>query len=514
MTWSSLSILPPVKPAVRLAFAALLAVWVLAAHAQLSRLYLPWMDSWCYFAPGALAERPLSLHMPFMGSFDGADQTWGIHWPGAPLFFSLLGTWTGLQPQDHSWVLIGLWLLTAWLGGLTARQLSIHPWAPVLVMAALLVDLGILNIATCRRPEIVAMVILPVWLLLGKRVVSLKGKGWLSALFAMVTALTVISHPVATVAMAGAAALSLLLALLGRLPWRVALAQSLGALIGAAWFGGWLTQPHAWEQFRAHAQAASPSGLTLGPERGAWHLYAPAPGMLIAFGLCGLGLLAAVKALFTRREVPLVHGLSLVILILALGACHLFSNYHYLVVACAILWPVALASGEHLIACWGKASHASQRGAWVVLVLALFGGNAGLFAKRSVALLRTPETNIAVELRDWYDNLVPAGPRILFPDVLWEAASQDPRHQVQLLTPAYVVTDATRRRYETELYATLRSGDVVIEDLEPQYDQSLTRPWIGEHWPLIAQRDFILPKALHLPNGRFSSYQLRVYQKP
>ncbi len=102
-----------------------IAGWSLAAWFSLHDFTVAGLDDWAYFAPAVATGHPFALTAPLNGNFLGADHTWGLHWPGAPLIYSILFSlfaWVPL-PIFRVALFIVIWLA---LAGLTFRLVKVY----------------------------------------------------------------------------------------------------------------------------------------------------------------------------------------------------------------------------------------------------------------------------------------------------------------------------------------------------------------------------------------------------
>ncbi len=492
----------------------LLLLWLVLAYVLAGCLAMPWMDSWCYFAPGILSRQAFSLTMPLLDGYRGADTTWAIHWPGAPLLYSCVGPVLRHWPLTYPGVIIGLWLGLAWAARALMCRFTREPAALWGVMAAVLLDRALLTIAGDRRPEIVAALAVMCWLVIvGRcREPALRpgaGSLFLLAFFAFAAAL---SHPVTMACMAGFAALGLAGLLLGRLSAPLVLAHFGGLASGLGVFAGRLhLLPHAKEQFMDHAATAQSAGLHFSPWLAAVGLYYPSPSGVIIVGLAvvyGAALLLRGRSGQVTARDGFMPRLTAVTFFGLLAACHLFPNPLYV----AILIPVA--SVLAVTACMDLARWLAGRchipPAWAVamaLVL-LIGGDAAYWVQRVVLFARLGCPNLSSDLARWYGSLPAGAHHVLIPDHLWEAGAMDGGHEVAFVTPPYTVSPGVRLAYERQVLSKLTTGDLVIVDLAAKDSPAQLQPWLAGSWPLIMKNE------RSLPSSSFWGYRFEVYRKP
>ena len=118
---------PSVAPRRRTAdvlLAGIALCWVGLVWIHLDRFSFASMDSWCYAAPALTAEVPLHLTMPFLGTFEGADRAWGLHWPGGPLLTSLYAPFLPHQTGVYVSIYIFYWLLLGLATAALVRRMT------------------------------------------------------------------------------------------------------------------------------------------------------------------------------------------------------------------------------------------------------------------------------------------------------------------------------------------------------------------------------------------------------
>lgn len=477
--------------------AASLLLWVVLAYVLVGCLAMPWMDSWCYFAPGILAHRPFSLTMPLLDGYRGADTTWAIHWPGAPLLYSCVGPLLRNWPLAYPCIFIALWLGLARATRAVMSRFTSQPVALWSVTAAILLDRGLLATAADRRPELLAALCVMGWLIMAARCEAKPRPTTANlGLLAFSSLAAALSHPVTMACMLGLLGLGGIGLLMRRLPVALVLAHGAGVLTGLAIFGGRLyLLPHAMEQFMDHATMNHSSGLHISPWLAVVRLYYPSPSGVITLGLA----VVYAVVLLSRRGSFLPNVASITFFGL-LGACHLFPNPYYLVT----LMP--LAGVFAVLACFDLAARCKVP--VFIALLILVGGNAGYWAHRTLLFARLGCPNLSVDIARWYHSLPAGAHHILISDHLWEVGAMDANHDVAFVTPPYTVSPGVRLAYEKQVLAKLTAGDLVIVDLSAKDTPPQLQPWLAEKWPLVTKNE------RRLPSSSFWGYQFEVYRKP
>jgi len=487
----------------KLAFAGFCLVWVIVAFLHLRFWSMPWMDTYCYASPAAAASHPFVLHLPFLGSFMGADHAWGLHWPGGPLFLSLL------LPQAFSaaWLIavyVFLWLLCGLACALLAFQLSRSYWVAFISLAVILLDRSALGIAGGGRHEFLTAIftILPLICVLSEdRKTSVPARTFLALSLFLLPLL----HPMG-VGIGVVYVLSAILMLPDKLRnstdnkkqyllFLICFPYVLGLSILVGWFA---LQPDVWRQFQAHAKEAS-GGVK--PFEIYWkaatQFYYPfSTGTLIyvialvsSFGV----FLQCAKALFLKMHFPLLKiWFPHMVFLMTFGGMSFMANAYYLFISL----PVATALSVAFVANF-LSTHSHLISARVValtaLLFLLFHG--AFLVSRSIKVASAGFPDLRNEARQFYDSL-PSTHLKLIPISLWEVALEN-RDQAMLNTQGFAANDINRIDYESYAWGELQHPDdiVIIDHLQTVQVSPIRVPSIDEGWEMIAEKKSIMPSS-------------------
>ena len=449
--------------------------------------------------------------MPLLDGFRGADTTWAIHWPGAPLFYSCLAPLLRDQPWAYPLIFMGLWMGLAVVSREVARRFTTSPVVLWSVAAAVLLDRAMLGIAGDRRPELLAALCVMGWLLAVDRCHRHRASVLHLACVAFLALAASLCHPVTMACMGGLALLGLAGLLMKRLPVPLVLAHCLGGVAGAAVFAGrifWL--PHGVEQFMDHVAMNRGTGMHFNLWAAAVQSYHPSPSGIIGVFLAsiyGAWILCRRSHHLPDLFLPRVAACTYFGL---LASCHLFANSDYIAITSPLACVLSLAACSQA-AQWLNSQWKLSTGAAFATAAAIFiGGNAACWAHKGRYFWRVGCPDLTGEINQWYATLPADARRVLIPDHLWEAGAMDTRRSVAFVTPPYSVSDNIRLAYEQRVLAELAPGDLVVVDSSAKDSLPRLQPWLAEKWPLIARHERSLPTS----NAAFWGHRFELYRKP
>lgn len=408
------------------------------------------MDTWCYFAPGLLAKYPGDLHLPFLGSFMGADELWAIHWPGAPWLYSMVFPWLPVNFALFTVIFLCIQMVAA-LGTAWLCYRLCQNWVAggLAGLALLFAKYYYINVGFFR-PEIITSLLLLLFYALMLAVLKAKQTQiWqVGALFVIVLA-TSLSHPLALpfwAAVCGLLILWQIVVYLGKgtswqvQPLRLALTTILGvgsavSILAFYFFG----QPYAREQFTAHAEAGSSSfhdfPFQLLPFRhleGFPNYGLELPTIYVALFLISGYLIIrilfdhhALKRLPERVSLEALFAFSSLVFSTTFLVFCSSNPYHIGMVA--PLWTAFLFAGGYLLLEEARMPKQWQAALGCLIVLAALLP----FTSRSYKYYQAGFPDIRQDLAEFYRDL-PKDRLLLLPTVMWEEMAKHPEHQTQL----------------------------------------------------------------------------------
>jgi hypothetical protein len=479
------------------------AVWILIAWTNLYRFDVPWMDTWCYLSPAATGGAPFHLETPLLGTFAGADHTWGLHFPAAQLIYSVYFALLHFDPEWAVAMFILFWLaLGVGVGWSVLRLTGSRLWAAVAI-ALVLADRSVFAVALGQRPEFIASLALLV------AVMALAGlepfRGGLRLIAAACAfAVLATAHPVTLLVGAGVClAMALYLRSHPGRNWRLFACSAAGYIIGVAmlflWFG---LQPEAWSAFCDHS-AGNWVPFSFGSAfwRSLKEFYYPT---LTGHVMWALACLVATYSLWTKAlktELPLrAMTVCSLFLILCIIAQQKFYNGYYLSIGVPVVVMLVAVFGSETVACIED----SRLQLVVKIAVCTFVVLHGAFwFTRTLKYVASGCPDVRKELAQVVARL-PNSRRILIPEVLWEVAIADPQ-RYSMNTLPYHASLQRRRAYESYAYGQLRTGDLVVID-RLQSNRPLNR-LDGGGWALVGTYTHLLP-------GRTEwGYDLSVWRK-
>jgi hypothetical protein len=438
---------------------AVFAAWCWVAWANLYWYNLPWADTWASVAPAATGLPPFHINAPLLANFSGSDHVWGLHFPGAPLLYSVVFSCLRFRPELAVLMFMILWVaLAACTGWLAFRTTGRGFWA-VAAAAVILADRSLFAIAQFHRPEMVAALdLVLVWVTLAGVEPIRGGVRHVGAAIAFM--LLPVLHPM-TLALGAIGCVVLALRAVRRrgTEGTPTVASCCGFTAGCTILFLWFyLQPEAWSQFYDHANSRkipiSPGSIF---RQAFQESYYP---LFTGHVLIAAAFVVAVWVMFKwmRGHPPSdrVVGVGAAIVALCLFVQLSFKNSLYRSIClpeCVILVVGILAGLD------SKA--AGMR--WIRVLACLAVAAHGLFwAGRTARYIESGQPHIREELARIVDEL-PKGRQILIPEALWEAAVKDPG-RFDLNTLPQMASPARRMAYESLVYGRLSSGDVVVVD--------------------------------------------------
>ncbi len=480
-----------------------LGAWFVAAWANLYWFSAPWADTWCYLGPAAASPSVFRITAPLLGGFSGSDHVWGLHFPGAPLLYSVVFSLVKFRPSVGVLVFIFLWIaLAACTGWLVLRLTGQYFWA-VAAGALVLSDRSQFAVAQAQRPELAGSLVLLILLMVLAGVPPLRGRSRTPCAVLGFFLLPLL-HPVT---FAAGACLCLFLGWQAKRDdhpdLRILGASCLGYAGGVLTFFLWFyLQPDAWSQFSDHASTLK-IPYTYGGTfwRALQQFYYPT---LTGHLMWGAALILSVTILYAwlrRRpesDPALVWAAAIALSCLIIQ--QKFDNRSYL----ALYLPEAVViTIVSLFKLQEKAAGPRSR-ARVRTMVCLFIAAHGLFwATRTTKFLQSGSPHIRSELSRIAWGLPKSG-HVLVPEAFWEAALHDPS-RFALNTLPQNSSRERRTAYETLAYGGLSSGDIVVVD-RFQLNQPL-RTFGPRDWTLVENLRHILPGRLEW------GYDLAVWRK-
>ena len=112
------------KIAVIILLFTFVGLWIIISYINSHHYSYCSMDSWALSAPGLYSKKPFQLCTPLLGNFHSSDITWGLHFPGGPMLFSILPFSTFKSAEVISLIHIILLLIIALEAGLITWMLT------------------------------------------------------------------------------------------------------------------------------------------------------------------------------------------------------------------------------------------------------------------------------------------------------------------------------------------------------------------------------------------------------
>ena len=494
-------------------FTIVILCWLPFVFAHLYFLGFSNMDSWTLTAPAAMAPHPFAITEPFLGSFEGADKAWGLHWPGGPLLGSCILPFLPHHPATYVILSMGYWLLESVAMALLVWRLTGSRWMKLCGFLLVASDHLCFNVAWLQRYEDVggAFAMAGILALWASRE---RPAPWRSLVVAIAFFMLPLIHPVFSGLGAGWVIYLTLSTLVLRLPWRRLV------VAGCSYAAGWATfltyywsRPWLYAQFQNHAQqnveitrTQAPTSLHTflnvlisvdSPTRGGTLLY------LLAFATLVYLLCALVKsgrewqAFLVREELAIFTALGFVG---TLGLAQLSYNW---IAYWAAPWPFAAAC-----ACLGAyrlwTAFPAQRRLVTAAMVVLMLLHGFYLPARTWMWRRTGFLNLRSHLREFAATL-PAQGNLFVPEVLWDTYGGGAR-PIYLNSLPFSAGIPTQKRYADYIASLIQPGDVmVIDKLQSHATLVNVDP---PAWKVIGAL-----KEVYAGAGGNHGYDMTVYQK-
>jgi hypothetical protein len=453
----------------RLLLGVIAAAWGALTFIHLYRFTLPTMDTWCYYAPAAFAERPFDLTRPLMGDFQSADQTWGIHWPGVLLFWSFVLPYLPGSAALDSGLFVLQWLLLALVTGAACHRMSRSIFPVFFSFLVILADRMIFESAMFQRHEIFsALVLIGVvyisWL--PRDADPAFGLKFLRRIGYFALPLL---HPIALGA--GAALVLIELATERGVRRRRAvldLFACCGGILFLVLYFGWTG---SWSVFLAHAgQASGSHNFGRAFLKAFGQVYWPMPVIAVVY-LWSAFVVVRTSIVSSRRFSKLTDEERTLLKICFLWlAVFLGIQVFYNPIYTILLLPLSL------LVITPSLSDACRR--WetstVAIVLLLFFGMHGAFyLSRTEKYIRAGMPDLRGDLRIFAESLQKEPS--LVPTCFWEIARAKKWNDAKLVAIPYAMAEEPRNAYRQELLSKLKPGGLIVVDelQEPDPDYGL-----------------------------------------
>jgi hypothetical protein len=515
--------------------AAIAVCWLGLAFIHLYFFSYASMDSWCYAAPALVARSPFQLSMPFLGTFEGLDKGWGLHWPGGPLLTSIFAPVLPHHPGVYILVYLCYWLLACLAAAALARRLTGSSWMGLAAFCLVAGDQICFIITWLQRYEMLdgAIAMVTIMALVPRRWqpderrwsfifvgpglsrrarIKITLTGLRSFIIGAGFFLFPLLHPVFTGLGGGLLVyLGLSTFALGR-PWRNFI---IAAVAYAAGWGGFLSyywsRPWLYAVFLGHAH----QGALLSHEHGypSVHMFlvtlfsidkTRSAAIVYLAGVAYAGYLAWVfwKCGKDWRKWMAAHELQIYTALALLGTLALSQftyNYYYWSTAWPFAATLACDAASRLLRNF-PARRRLIAGALAAVVLL----HMGYFAGRTYLWYKTGFVNLRGIARDFSATLPREG-RLFIPEVLWDSLAWKDR-EVYMNDLPYIAGDERERRYADYIATLIRPGDVlVIDELQSHV------PLIDPHQP--GWKEIGHCKAEYMGAGALHGFGLTAYQK-
>ena len=117
-----------------------ISLWVIVLYINSHHYCYCSMDSWALSAPGLYSKTPFQLSTPLLGNFHSSNITWGLHFPGGPMLFSLLPLSTLRSAESISLIHIVFLLIISLQSGIIVWMLTSRKIMAFLATALILSD--------------------------------------------------------------------------------------------------------------------------------------------------------------------------------------------------------------------------------------------------------------------------------------------------------------------------------------------------------------------------------------
>jgi len=493
-------------------FAGIVLCWLLVAFAHLYFFGYASMDSWCYTAPAAMARVPFALTTPFLGTFEGSDRAWGLHWPGGPLLTSIVTPFLPHNPVTYISISLGYWLMQSLAAAALVRRLTASPWLPFCAFLFVASDRTCFNIAWLERYELLggAIAIAAILALCGRQD---RHAGVRSAIIGAAFFLMPLIHPVFSgLGLAWLTYLGFRTFALSRPRKNFCIAVAGYAAGWATFLGYYWSRPWLYAKFISHAhvnaeitRAIAPPGIrtflrhlflaTDVPTREGAVIYLVALGGVL-FLLYGFWTSRREwKEFLSREDLGVFTALGLLSTLFL--AQFTYNNLYW-----ATAWPFAVALSCKVTLRLMQKFPDRRRivaGALVALLF-LHGsylmGRTYLWHKSGFVNLRAQACGFA--------SALPQGGQLFVPEVLWEYYA-DGNRKIFMNTLPYLAGDPAERKYAAYITSLMRSGDILVVDVLQSYV-----PLVDPHQPGWKEIQHL---NITYHGDRLRGFELTAYQK-
>jgi hypothetical protein len=509
--------LPGDNPEARLRFSllfvAIVLCWFCFSYIHLYYLGYANMDSWTLAAPAAMAKAPFAITAPFLGTFDGSNRAWGLHWPGGPLLTSIFEPYLPHNPATYVAIYLCYWLLASLAAAAVAGRLTASRWIALGAFLLVAEDHVCFTVTWLQRYEdLGAAVAMAALLALDGS--NRRNAGRMYILLGGAFFLLPLIHPVFSglgfgwVVYLGIRTVAL------RLPWKQFCIAAGGYAAGwAAFLGYYLSRPWLYVQFRNHAQqnvditrAGAPPGVGTFL-RHLWFIDSPTHAATLIYLIAFAGILALGYGLLKSRrawkEFLLRHDLAIFTALGLIGTLFLVQFSYNFISYWAAPWPFAAVMGC-LVAKWLLHRLPRYRTvviAGFVILLALHGA---YLPARTYMWSKTGFVNLRARLRGFASTLPPQG-RLFVPEVLWDTYAGGGR-EVFMNSLPYSAGLETQQRYAQYIASQMQPGDVLVID-QLQSHATLVDP-TQPGWKIIG-----ICKVVYQGQGGHHGFDMTAYQK-
>ena len=450
-------------------YGGFLAGWLALAWVNLYFFSFCGMDAWCYAGPALTARAPFSLTMPFLGSFEGADKGWGLHWPGGPLLTSLFAPFLPHTPAAFVSIYLFYWLLLAIAVTAVAWRLTGSRWMALCACFLIAADRICFSNAWLERYELLdgALAMAVLLALTGENRPALRSTAIAVAFF-----LFPLMQPITT-----GLGLSWLVCIAAmtwalRRPWKQFLIAAGATAAGwAAFILYYSSRPWLWTILQVHARTnlavahrMAPPGIGRAIHR-LLNIGNPTKSATIVYlaALCGvLYLLLAFwksrrdwRQFLLREEVMLFASVGLL-------CCLFLAQFNYTDCYWAPAWPFGA-----LIFCqmvWRLLRGApGLRWLWLGGLAVVLLLHAVYLPARTYAWYKLGFINLRSTIRNFAASLPQSG-HLFLPEVFWENYADGKRPILMNAVPADL-GPVEQQKYADYLLPQIQSGDVLVIDL-------------------------------------------------
>jgi hypothetical protein len=458
-------------PAATPLFAGAILCWLAAAFIHLYYFAYPSVDTWCYAAPATMARAPLELTMPFLGTFEGADKGWGLHWPGGPLLTSLVAPFLPHNPAAHVSIYLFYWLLLGLATAALVRRLTESPWLALCGFLFVAGDRASFGVTWMERYELLDTAVAIAGVL-----ALCEPEDWHPRLRLAVIGAAFFLFPLLQPITCGLGLAWLVC--IGLRSWALKrgwtqfwIAAAATAAGWAAFLGYYLSRPWLLVIFRLHARmnviaarAAAPPGVGMfvrrlmhigDPTKTATIVYVAALGGAIYLLVSFWKARARWREFVSREELILFTAVALVCTLV-------LAQFNYTAAYWVPSWPFSVAMVCQVI--WRLLQSApNYRRIWWGALVAVLVLHCSFLPARTYLWYKLGFVDLRARLRDFAATL-PQGGRIFIPEVLFETYATNGREGVYMNTIPTILGDAEQKKYLAYIQPLMRSGDVLVTD--------------------------------------------------